>query len=264
MASFDDIRSKINRANEHLADLEIEIGSFYATKPYDFRVERDPKTGEGVCYLTRCDDIPAQVSIIAGDAIHNLRSALDYLAYQLVYVGTSGSGPFSNVYFPIVKSPDKLDAAIEGKVGGARKEAKDAIRAVKPYEGGNNLLWHLHRLDIIDKHRLLVAASSTGFRNLGPQDLERLRKLWAESYRSTPDLCPLTGAEWLPLKTFPLKAGAELVRGLTDAEINQQYKLHCFPAFNEPGTIERQSILGTLKSMSDLVDDITNDFAPLL
>src|SRR5258708_29911434 len=118
VAAIDDIRSKINRANEHLADLEVEIGRFYATKPYDFRVERDPKTGEGVCYLTRCDDIPAKVSIIAGDVIHNLRSAFDYLAYQLVHVGTSGIGPFSHVYFPIVKLPDELDAAIERKVKG--------------------------------------------------------------------------------------------------------------------------------------------------
>jgi hypothetical protein len=264
MSAIDGIRLKIHRANEHLDNLQLDIGRFFKTDPYSFRIEGDPQTGECVCYLSRCDDIPSSVSIIAGDVIHNLRSALDYLAYQLVKIGTRSRGPFVGIYFPIVDDSRELDPAIERKVKGAREEAKNAIRNVKPYKGGNTPLWQLHKLNIIDKHRLLVAASSSGFRNATPQDLERLRKLWAESRGSTPDLAPIGGLEWIALKKFPLKTGYELIRGRSEAEVNQYHTFHCFPAFNEPGIIERLSILGTLEGMSKLVDDIVSDFAPLL
>lgn len=33
--------------------------------------------------------------------------------------------------------------------------AKDEIDKIRPYGGGNDGLWGLHKLDIIDKHRLL-------------------------------------------------------------------------------------------------------------
>jgi hypothetical protein len=263
-ALIDGIRLKIHRANKHLDDLQFELSQFFATDPYAFRIESDPQTGEHVCYLSRCDDIPSSIPVIAGDVIHNLRSALDYLAYQLVKIGTHSRGPFVGIYFPIVDDPSELEPAIKRKVKGAREEAKNAIRNVKPYKGGSTLLWQLHKLNIIDKHRLLVAASSSGFRNATPQDLERLRKLWAESRGSTPDLAPIGGLEWIALNKFPLKTGYELIRGRSEAEVNQYHTFHCFPAFSEPGIIERLSILGTLESMSKLVDDTVSNFAPLL
>ena len=38
------------------------------------------------------------------------------------------------------------------------QDAEDAISAVEPYEGGKgDLLWRLHRLSIVDKHRLPLA-----------------------------------------------------------------------------------------------------------
>jgi hypothetical protein len=262
VAPIDDIRSKVERAGEHVADLKSEIGRFFATEPYARAIKDDPQTGERVCYLSVCKDVPLRVSIIAGDAIHNIRSALDYLAYQLVRVGSGSPGPFASVYFPISESALELEDAIQRKLKGARPEAKDAIRAVKPYKGGNWPLWHLHRLNIIDKHRLLVAAGNTGFRNMGPQDLEMMRKIWTGSHGSEP--FPLTGGEWMALKGFPLKAGDELVRGRTDTEINYQYRIHFQVAFNEPGVIQRQPVLETIEGMAKVVDNIISDFASML
>lgn len=34
------------------------------------------------------------------------------------------------------------------------------LKALKPYKGGNEPLWGLNRLDILDKHRLLVPVAA--------------------------------------------------------------------------------------------------------
>ena len=36
------------------------------------------------------------------------------------------------------------------------KAAIAAIDALKPYRGGDDLLWQLHRLENVDKHRVLI------------------------------------------------------------------------------------------------------------
>jgi hypothetical protein len=83
----------------------------------------------------------------------NLRSGLDHLAYALFMVGprgTSGS-PAKHVYFPISDDSTKYVAESRGKVKGMRRDAIDAINAVKPYKGGNDTLWVLHKLNNVDK-----------------------------------------------------------------------------------------------------------------
>jgi hypothetical protein len=266
VAAIDEIRLKIERAKKHIYDLKSEIATFYATDPYVSEIKLDPQTGDSVRYLTRCDDVPLSISIIAGDAISNIRTALDHLAYQLVRVGTGKSGPFKGVYFPITDDASELEAAIERKIKFARKEAKDAVRAIKPYKGGNWPLWHLHRLNNIDKHRLLVAAANTAFRNLGPRDLKMLQDLYRGSHPGQPlpdSLTSLTGS-WMAVRGFPLKVGDELVRGISDVELNHQYRVHFQIAFNEPEVIQRQPILETVHGMAKLVGDIITDFGPLL
>lgn len=116
------------------------------------------------------------LSLIAGDAIHNLRSVLDHLAHHLVCIGMNSRGPFSHVYFPIAENRKKYDTTKADFVEGMRKDAKDAIDAEEPYGGGKGrLLWQLHQLDIIDKHRtvytighgrLTKACRQAGGRNL--------------------------------------------------------------------------------------------------
>jgi len=266
VASVDDIRLKVERAKKHIYDLKSEIAAFYATNPYVSDIKNDPQTGERVRYLTRCDDVPLSISLIAGDAINNIRNALDHLAHQLVCIGTGKPGPFKNVYFPITNDASELEAAIERKVKLARREAKDAIRAVKPYKGGNWPLWHLHQLNNIDKHRLLVAAANSAFRNMGPRDLKMLQNIYHGSHPGKPlpeSLTSLTGA-WMSVRGFPLKVGDELVRGSTDIELNYQYRVHFQIAFNEPQVIQRQPILETIHGMAKLVDNIISDFAALL
>jgi hypothetical protein len=100
---------------------------------------------------------------MAGDVIHNLRSALDHLAQHLALVNTPTltSKELRGVEFPISETlaEYKSPGTKARKVKGIHPRAIEAIDRFEPYGGGNGqfstLLWRLHALDNIDKHRNL-------------------------------------------------------------------------------------------------------------
>ena len=73
--------AKLRRANTHLETLAKLVDDFAATEPYTL----DPEPGEGVVayrlHIRR--EAPAEISTVVGDVLHNLRSALDSVAYEL-------------------------------------------------------------------------------------------------------------------------------------------------------------------------------------
>src|SRR2546425_13371311 len=110
------IRAKVARANKHIQELDAALVAFFKTNPYVVQGKHDPDTGRPVYKMTKVDPVSVAVPVIAGDVLQNLRSALDYLAYQLVSVGTGSSGPFDYVYFPIAASAAKYESDKRGKL----------------------------------------------------------------------------------------------------------------------------------------------------
>jgi len=106
--------------------------------------------------LRVADDVPSKVSVIFGDVVHNLRSALDDLAWQLSLA--CGGEPNRSTAFPVFDEiPADLGAEIARRVPSASAEIVDTIRGLEPYRGGKGTkVWQIHQLNIIDKHRLLV------------------------------------------------------------------------------------------------------------
>src|SRR5271168_2992434 len=144
------IRVKIERAKKHLQNLEAELIGF-GKKEFQ-AVTTD--TESHIRQLGKHRVLPFDALSGAGDIIHNLRSALDHLACQLVWVG-SGEEPSRRVYFPIAKDATTYEGEKARKVEGMCPKAIKAIDALKPYKGGNDALWRIHELDNIDKHRTL-------------------------------------------------------------------------------------------------------------
>ncbi|GAC1399098.1 MAG: hypothetical protein NVSMB56_14050 [Pyrinomonadaceae bacterium] len=70
---------------------------FINSNPYRIERESDPQTGYNVYRVFDIQTPPVEIGLLAGDVIHNLRSVLDHLAYQLVYVNgaTIPSKPLS-------------------------------------------------------------------------------------------------------------------------------------------------------------------------
>ena len=94
--------------------------------------------------------------IVAGEALHALRSTLDHLIWHLIEI--NGSTPKEGVSgFPIYDTLDKYNAEKTRKTDGCGKFVLDIIDRARPYKTGNIYLWILNKLDNIDKHRLLIA-----------------------------------------------------------------------------------------------------------
>jgi hypothetical protein len=145
---------KLQRAERHVIELNAEIGKFLIRKPYALVVEKDKNPGQQNYVLRVRENIPDDFPCFIGDCIHNLRSALDLAAVQLVKVqGDDGKG----VYFPFTDDASKLDGAIAArKINKAAPGVEAYIRSLKPYPGGNDALRAIHDLDIMDKHQLII------------------------------------------------------------------------------------------------------------
>jgi hypothetical protein len=153
--------------------LEVAWRRFLDSNPYGIEIKTDINTGEVLYYLARDSSVPTDIPLIAGDAMQNLRSALDHVAYHLATIGPKGSVPPSKVYFPIFKSASLYQIAKDaGKIDCFRQDAIDAIDSIEPYgRGAGHILWILHEVNRIEKHRLLVAtlADLTGHTALPSQ-----------------------------------------------------------------------------------------------
>jgi len=149
-----------------------------------------------------------------------------------------------------------------------RQNAIDAINAVKPYKGGNDTLWRLHKLNNVDKHRLLITVGSRfGSVNITPTLQREMERAWAEH----PTSRNLIGKDVFPPvflnpadRLFPLKAGDELFVDAPDAEVNEKMQFRLGVAFSEPQVAEGEPLLETLQHMADMVDNLVTSFRLLL
>lgn len=153
---FRSAKLKIERANQHIGELASALGFFVQTDFHRLSIEKNAE-GSDVLTFEAVGSFPPQVPMLIGDALHNLHSALDHVAYEIV--AATGATPSREVAFPFAGSRDKLVEALrEGEVQAAagRGLVDHIIDTVRPYKGGNDALYGLHRLDIVDKHQLLV------------------------------------------------------------------------------------------------------------
>lgn len=259
------IQIKVERARKNFQGLYDEIQSFLSGQPYKIGTRRDPQTRRMIYYLLSVLNTPPSIAASTGDVIHNLRSALDHLAYQLVAVGTGGKGPFRYVYFPISESAKKHKTEGLKKIPGMSLEAKNAISALRPYQGGNDVLWHIHCLDNIDKHRLLITVGSA-YRSVNIGSLfKRSLKLEGDTVFGNPDNIPMLDFALKPAdRLFPLKAGDEVFMDLPDAEVDEHLKFQFGIAFGEPEVFDGKPLLETLEQMIKTVDEIILGFRQFL
>lgn len=259
-----DIVLKVEWAEGHINKLIEAWNIFLEKKPYRVDPEDYPEIGERVYRLKYVTPVPSHIKLIAGDAVHGLRSALDHLAYQLVVIGSCGKGPFEDVYFPIGDTPKKCKSRIRRIVKRLRKDAIKELLRLQCYEGGNlQFLWGLNELDITDKHHfLLVAHGWTKHHTMLPSDMARtieqflgvvdIAKMPPE-FRSRAFMTARTGTK------FPPEAGDELLRiPLSEADDNMHFRFEV--AFGEPKILKSKPVPETLYQIAGLIRNVIRDF----
>jgi hypothetical protein len=150
-------KMKAQRAAVHMERLEVLLDEF-AARQGDFSDGVTTTIG----YIGR---FAPEVPLVLGDAVHNLRAALDLLACDLVRLNGNSA---KDVHFPFSEAEGELELMIrKRKFDRAATEAVTLLRALQPYKGGNILLRALHELDIMDKHQLIIPVNAqTEIRNM--------------------------------------------------------------------------------------------------
>ena len=243
-------RLKTDRARKHLAELRGKLEAFFATDPYKIAATRDSVSRRPTYYVESVRDTPIAVSVVAGDVLHELKCALDHLAYQLYLVGSGRSSGARHVYFPVSDDAARYKSESRRKTEGMKRQAIAALAELEPYEGGKgSILWRLHRLNNIDKHRLLITAGSA-YRAV---DISHTFKALAPEV-SFPSVFLKPES-----RLCPLKAGDRLFTDLPDAEISQM-RFAFEIAFSEPHVAEGLALTDTLHEMVDAVGAVLANF----
>lgn len=253
------VRAKIERANEHLTALASELERGLGSE-YGIFAEQDPNVPDQVHFRVRVPpDLMIRYGLIVGDVVHNLRSALDHLAWQLVVV--NGREPTRHTAFPICRSRAEYAKRSPLMLDGMHPIATTKIERLQPYNAeqagttvGNHALSVLKGLDNRDKHRVVQVAvlNVPGYRVIlgtkRPVDFEALARSGAGAMG-------------------PLKDGT-IIRTLapgsvpTNMDVNFQAAISI--GFEQSGPGHGWAIRATLQELSTWVAGIVEDvFVPL-
>jgi hypothetical protein len=171
---FEASRLKIRRAGHHIRDLKSALESYCKSNFCRVGVEADAGNGGSIVRMERTRELPAEVPLMLCDAVNNLRTALDYLACDIVRSG--GRQPTRYTRFLLDVSKEKLVAALDtSAMKAARPDLVEAIvETIKPYKGGDDMLYGLHDLDIDSRHRLIVPdIAVVALHNVSVRDAEK-------------------------------------------------------------------------------------------
>ena len=146
---------RVTRAEEHLADLGGRIARWLDKREnavvfqFDMKPPHDP-----IVDTANCVGPPLMVGILFGEIAYNLRSALDYLIFELAKLdpGTAQDG----TQFPIESSKDNFRGwKKKARLKGIKPAHIAALDRLQPYRGCQ---WTKTLRDISnpDKHRELI------------------------------------------------------------------------------------------------------------
>lgn len=159
-------QGRLDWASQHLQSLEAEERTWREEKPCQVWTEFDIQSGKNVVYAEVVKPPPTKFALVAGDILHNLRTTLDNLAYELALAHQGGQLSRSMARdsgFPIFRQ--QSDFASNGKrmIRGIHPDAKAIIERLQPYNRGNekSILLVLSKLSNADKHQLPPVAALT-------------------------------------------------------------------------------------------------------
>ena len=253
--SLESARLKLCRAKVHLEALNAKVAVFIEGRPYAFFVDVNADKTEHVFRIQILEDPNPTIPVVLGDYIHNLRSALDNLAWSLALKSSGGKlarfdkGQVAprHISFPIHRNAGAFVQAEFWQY--VHPRYLGAIQDFQPYNGTykdplTHPLTRLQKLSNIDKHRsihrTLVSQADTepGF--------------WTED-------CEIAGSAPPPIaKGVPLENGGEVARVTvrvtgSDPKVN----MHTFPvdiAFGDSPRTPQENLIALYEITSDIIE----------
>ncbi|MDT3740876.1 MAG: hypothetical protein RO257_15410 [Candidatus Kapabacteria bacterium] len=160
-------KAKVERAIFNINYLESEFKNYNESKPYELKNELDPSTNDIILVYYPLQPIPTNWSVIIGEIIFNLRSALDIAVFEMT-VNENGSNlkgtefPIfedRNIFYEVKKDGQYTNRSGIYKIRGLNDKSKQIIESIQPFNILNNeetsILSLLHEMNITDKHKQL-------------------------------------------------------------------------------------------------------------
>lgn len=260
-------RLKIERAREHLDELEPEIRAYSQSDPY--RIADEPEV-EGEWMVVRFAEVRAypdpRWGVRVGEFFHDLRSSLDNLIWQLVRLNRKEPGNHNQ--FPIFTDPPRPARlkALRGVEGASRlddmlfgvhRDQVATIKALQPYHG-------------LDEHKALKVALAgvATFNNIDKHKIVHPALGFSEGDKAAEPVVEHSGG--LAPDTIevdykvgsPIQEGAEIFRwrvvgGGPDTEVTMHGGVPFDIAFGH-----RNATLGHLDWMHEKISEIVECFVP--
>lgn len=166
--SVTDIELKLGRARSHIAEFRTKAAAVrngYCT----IKPEEDQERRMSVMRISIEPKSPDKLRLVAGDALFNLRAALDYIVTQAVL--SNGQTPTRANQFPITQDVKSFQNVGSRQLAGVSDELRCILEGFQPYHLGNEPLRVLSKLHNPDKHQRLnltaVVADSSHLQAFG-------------------------------------------------------------------------------------------------
>ena len=236
---LDSARLKIDRARVLIRDALALVDVYTSSATCDFVIGLYPSDEtQRVGVIQVREAVPPEVSLIVGDAVHNLRTALDHAVCS---IAVANGKTIDGVSFPFARQEAEYDVAAKEKVRKLPQAVRRLIKRLKPYGGGNNLLHLLHRLDLHDKHRSLLLHSIYLGAITGRFSCDQPIQVNRTPFGSLTD--------GVHFATFP-----------ADAKFEQQLEITIGVTFADVSGTDGQPVIDVLNTLADLVGRIIDIF----
>jgi hypothetical protein len=175
---------RVVRAGEHLADLRHRLFAALRKQEDSIVCYFDPDPPHALKAAAPNFPLPPmRIGVLIGEVCYNLRSALDYLIFELFKLDSGKAQEFTQ--FPIVSSPDKFRSwAKDARSKGLNSAHIAELQSLQPYKGCN---WTkiLRDLSNMDKHREFANIGGSFGANAFAQGDPRFDRL-SSAVRRTP------------------------------------------------------------------------------
>jgi hypothetical protein len=135
--TFKDARSKVQWAKRHIYKLIDEYNALFNPDLTRLIVEDDFEPGQQRVKAVRITEFPPSIPLIIGHAVHNLRTAFDYIVVAITGLDW--------IALPVGKTRDDVSKAQHYRTIEATNPglAKFIIDEIQSYRGGRFCLWEL-------------------------------------------------------------------------------------------------------------------------
>jgi len=148
---FQSAKLKIKRAEKHVDELKEALSK---TPLYEYVLETNLVSNERSVGVLRNRTCIEQAALTAGDALHNIRTSLDHLLFELLSPHVE-SDKHKKIAFPFAKSEkDFRTHWVQTTLKKYNSEIASLLETNLPFN--DSIIHLLHQFDIIDKHRVLL------------------------------------------------------------------------------------------------------------